>query len=227
MTTIKEGDLTFSFPADCRASKYDDWSFCRSQFHRVAGGCKAIDILCVEDDVAWLIEIKDYRQHPRTKAIDIADELSIKIRDTLAGLASAAKMANKAGDLRHARQSLASRRRWRVVLHLEQPATQSKLRPKAIDTASLLSKLRMRKLKADAKLPVAEATCLIWRIRVGTRPKLVVKDLLEGTWSFRRNDWNHIREIFHHAPPAGAGWTVPIRQVREWKQAAGPLPACA
>ena len=29
MTEIKEGDLTFSFPDPCQASKYDDWSFYR------------------------------------------------------------------------------------------------------------------------------------------------------------------------------------------------------
>ena len=85
MTTITEGALTFSFPAGCQASKYDDWSFYSNQFQPVANGCKAIDILCVEGNVSWLIEVKDYRWHPRTKAIDIAGELATKVRDTLAG----------------------------------------------------------------------------------------------------------------------------------------------
>ena len=29
MTNITEGDLIFSFPDCCQASKYDDWSFYR------------------------------------------------------------------------------------------------------------------------------------------------------------------------------------------------------
>ena len=72
MTNITEGDLTFSFPDRCQASKYDDWSFYRKQFQAVAGESKAVDILCVKGNTSWLIEIKDYRQHPRTNPSDIA-----------------------------------------------------------------------------------------------------------------------------------------------------------
>ena len=153
MTTITEGALTFSFPAGCQPSKYDDWSFHRNQFQPVADGCKAIDILCVNNSVSWLIEVKDYRQHRRIKSIDIADELAIKVRDTLAGLAAAAKVADNASERRFAKRSLTTCK-WRVVLHLEQPTTPSKLRPKAIDTAVLLSKLRTKKLKAVDAHPI-------------------------------------------------------------------------
>lgn len=153
MTAISEGAFTFNFPAGCQASKYDDWSFYRNQFQAFGNGSKAIDFLCTEGDTSWLIEVKDYRQHPRTKAIDVADELAIKVRDTLAGLASAAKAANEALERQHARQALA-RRRWRVVLHLEQPATISKLRPKPIDEAALLLKLRTKQFKAVDPHPI-------------------------------------------------------------------------
>ena len=105
MTNIMEGDLTFSFSAGCQTSKYDDWSFYRKQFQAVAGQSRAVDILCVEGDASWLIEIKDYRQHNRTKPSDIADELAIKVRDTLAGLAAAAKVANEADQRELARKS--------------------------------------------------------------------------------------------------------------------------
>ena len=169
MSVITEGTLTFSFPTGCQASKYDDWSFYRNQFQPVASGSKAVDILCVEGDISWLIEIKDYRQYPRTKVIDIADELAIKVRDTLAGLASAAKKANEAHERRLARQALANCR-WRIVLHLEQSATARRLRPKAIDTATLLLKLRTKKLKAiDAHPIICDRNTLIrhipWTVR--------------------------------------------------------------
>ena len=140
MTEIREGDLTFSFPDHCRARKYDKWVFYRNQFQSVAGGSKAVDILCLEDDAAWLVEIKDYRKHPRTKSIALCDEVAIKVRDTLSGLAAASANANDADEQAIARRALA-RRRWRVALHLEQPNVASRLRPRAIDPASMKSKL--------------------------------------------------------------------------------------
>ena len=142
-----EGTLKFSFPDGCQVHRYDNWSFYRNQFQGVATGCKAVDIVCVVDNVCWLIEIKDYRQHPRTKAIKIEDELAIKVRDTLAGLAAAAINANDNQERIHAQQALASQK-WRVVLHLEQPLAPGGLRRNPIDRAMLLEKLRTKKLKA-------------------------------------------------------------------------------
>ena len=153
MTTITEGNLTFRFPAGCQASKYDDWSFYRNQFQSVAGGSKAIDILCVEGDDSWLIEVKDYRASSRTKATDMADELAMKVRDTLAGLAVAAKKASKTHERQHARQSLKNRR-WRIVLHLEQSTSPRRLWRVPIDIGTLLLKLKSRKLKVVDAHPI-------------------------------------------------------------------------
>ena len=153
MTRIMVGNLTFRFPNGYEASKYDDWSFYRNQFQAIANGSKAIDILCVGHRTAWLIEIKDYRRHPRTKPIDIADEVATKVRDTLAGLATAAKDANAAQEHQYARQAMAMYK-WRVVLHLEQSATSRRLWSKPIDTAKLLKKLRTRTLKAVDAHPI-------------------------------------------------------------------------
>jgi len=147
VTVISEGALEFDFPNSCQASKYDDWSYYRNQFQSVANRSKAVDIVCVERRVSWLIEIKDYRRHPRTKTIDIADEVAEKVRDTLAGLAAAASNANESEERQHARKALASRK-WRVVLHLEQSAAPRRLWRSPIDPAALLLKLRSRKLKA-------------------------------------------------------------------------------
>ena len=154
MTEIVEGDLTFAFPDHCEADKYDEWSFYRNQFQSVAGGSKAVDILCVSDDAAWLVEIKDYRRHPRTKAIEIEDELASKVRDTLAGIAAASAKANDHDERALARRAL-KRRRWRVALHLEQPNVRSRLRPQPLDVANLLARIRKcRKLKAVDAHPV-------------------------------------------------------------------------
>ena len=154
MTEIEEGDLKFSFPDDCEATKYDDWAFYRQQFQSVAGGSRAVDILCLAQEVSWLIEIKDYRQHPRTKPSDLGDEVASKIRDTLAGLAAASANARDKGEQAFAEQALANRR-WRVALHLEQQSVvTSPLRPQVINPANVLQKLRMN-LKAIDAQPMA------------------------------------------------------------------------
>ena len=149
MTEIEEGDLTFSFPEHCEAGKYDEWSFYRNQFKSIAGGSKAVDIVCVSADTAWLIEIKDYRQHPRQKLIDIDDEVAGKVRDTLAGLAAASANANSRDERALARRALQTRR-WRVALHLEQPNARSRLQPQPFNVANVLSKLRTKVKAVDA-----------------------------------------------------------------------------
>ena len=108
---------------------------------------KPVDIVSVKSNTSWLIEIKDYRQHRRTKAIDIADDVALKLQDTLAKLAVAARNANNMQEREHAQQALASRK-WRVVLHLEQSPTPRRLWKNPIDPATLLLKLRTKTLKA-------------------------------------------------------------------------------
>ena len=153
MTEIEEGDLKFSFPDHCEVAKYDDWEFYRKHFQSIAGGSKAVDILCLANDAAWLIEIKDYRQHPRTKRSDLSQEVASKVRDTLSGLAAASANANSDEERTLAERSLA-KRRWRIALHLEQhPDVKSPLRPRPINDADVLLKLR-NKLKAVDACPV-------------------------------------------------------------------------
>ena len=153
MTEIEEGGLKFTFPNHCEATKYDDWAFYRQQFQSVAGGAKAVDILCLAQDVSWLIEIKDYRQHPRTKPSDLGDEVSSKVRDTLAGLAAANANAANKDEQTFAEHALA-KRRWRVALHLEQPPVANlRLWPQGISLVNVLEKLR-RNLKAVDTQPM-------------------------------------------------------------------------
>ena len=155
-TELSEGSLTFSFPGHCTATWYDEWAFYRSRFQSVAGGSKAVDVLCLTDDVAWLIEVKDYRRHPRTKPSCLSAEVAAKMQDTLSGLAAASANANERCEQAMARRALAAKRRWRVVLHLEQPNVRSKLRPRPIDPAHVKQELK-RSLKAiDAHPTVAD-----------------------------------------------------------------------
>ena len=60
MPAITEGQLTFQFPGDWKATKFDDWSFYRNQFQSVCSGSKAVDLLAIERRVcSWHIEVKD------------------------------------------------------------------------------------------------------------------------------------------------------------------------
>ena len=79
MPTVIEGNLSFQFPTDWRAEKFDESGFYRNQFQRVCGGAKAVDILALGPDrSAWFIEIKDFRGHPRQKSINLLQRLQPK-----------------------------------------------------------------------------------------------------------------------------------------------------
>ncbi len=154
-----EGTLKFTFPANSMASKYDEWSHYRNQFQSTCGSSKAVDLVYVKEQVAWLIEVKDYREHVRTKTIDLSDEIAVKVRDTLAGLVSASCYANDADEKRCAKKLIGARR-LRVVLHLEQPAKHSKLRPRAIEPDKLVLMLRTRLKAIDPHPAVVDSGSL-------------------------------------------------------------------
>ena len=155
MIEIEEGDLKFSFPDHCEVGEYEHWSFYRNQFQSVVGGSKAVDFLCLAEDAAWLVEVKDYRQHPRKKSTDLGDEIANKVRDTLSGLAAAIANANDDNERTLARRMLA-KRRWRVALHLEQPHVKSRLRPKPFNVADVTLKQRGKLKPVDAHPLVLE-----------------------------------------------------------------------
>ena len=166
MPKIKEGALTFQFPDSWRATKLDDWSFYRNQFKGLGSGLrqpcgecgaelkckncgtaktqgvKAVDLLAWGPATTlWLIEIKDYRQWPRTKEIGLADEVALKVRDSLAILVAAAMSARDPQERSFARDAL-TRQRICIGLHLEQPKQHSKRFPRAIDPVDVLQRLK-------------------------------------------------------------------------------------
>ncbi len=160
MPEIKEGNLTFNFPDEWKASKYDDWTFYRNHFLKLADP-KAIDIFAIEphNQKTWLIEVKDYRKYPRTKLIELPLEIALKMRDSLAGLASARVNANDPNEKELANYAVKTGR-LRVVLHLEQPVKHSKLFPRAINPADIKQKLKKLVKAIDPHpLVLEKATC--------------------------------------------------------------------
>ena len=160
MPSLREGHLVFDFPDDeSDAAKYDDWSFYRNQFQTVCGGAKAVDFVFVEAARTWLIEAKDYRRERRTKVVDLPSEVAAKVRDTLAGLAACRCNANDEDECRISDRAL-STPNMGVVLHLEQPATPSKLFPRVADPASLTQKLKQLLKPVDAHPRVVDRLSL-------------------------------------------------------------------
>jgi len=149
MTVITEGSLTFTFNVGCIASKYDDWSFYRNQFQQVCGREKAVDIICVENNNIWLIEVKDYRRPNTKKVVNLHKALAQKVRDTLAGLVAAQCNANDHAEKQFAQDSLRTSR-IHLVFHIEQPAKVSRLFPRAVDPADLKQKLKGQLKAIDA-----------------------------------------------------------------------------
>lgn len=158
ISPITEGSLTFTFQGNTpQSTKYDDWSFYRNQFNAAFGGTKAVDIIFVENKVCWLIEVKDYRTNARTKPIDLADEIALKVRDTLAGLLAASKKAT--GDEKVFANAVIKASEIKVVLHLEQPVHKTRIRPTVIDIASVTQKLK-KLLKPIGRPHVVDKTTL-------------------------------------------------------------------
>ncbi|MDE0025308.1 MAG: hypothetical protein OXP69_12940 [Spirochaetaceae bacterium] len=157
MTCLTEGNLEFRFDSD--AAHCDEWAFYRNQFQNVAGGSKAVDFICLDGVGTWLIEVKDYRVHPRVKPSCLCDEVAIKVRDTIAGIAAARCNANDPDEKEVAKRVL-RKNKWLIVLHLEQPGFRSRIRPRVIARADVVQKLK-RLLKAiDAHPKVVDKDCI-------------------------------------------------------------------
>ncbi|WP_437949442.1 hypothetical protein WME98_00720 [Sorangium sp. So ce296] len=167
MPTVAVDGLNFEFPSTWGTTKYDEWTFYRKQFSVVRDGLKALDLLAVDPEgTAWLIEVKDYRVHARTKPSALDDEVAGKVLDTLAAMLPAKVNANDAEEAEMATAVLGAKK-LRVVLHLEQPKKHSTLRPRAINPADVQQALRRRLKPIDAHPFVAETSrmgSLAWRV---------------------------------------------------------------
>ena len=142
MPRIVERNLIFDFPASWDVVKYDErYDYYLHKFQHTAGA-DAVDILALDaTSCCWLIEAKDHRSrgHQTTVAM-LADKVTQKARDTLAGLAAARILGSRA-DQRVAQQAL-SCAAIRVVLHLEPPPVTSPFHPQAIPVANLQIELK-------------------------------------------------------------------------------------
>ncbi len=129
----------------------------------IAGiGIKGVDIVAIASNktdsrkrVLWLIEVKDYRAHTRTKPSELAHEVAAKVRDSLAGLFVASMRANDTNEKKFAQPVLKSSA-VRIVLHLEQPTRHSRLFPQVVDPSNIQKKLRKLLKGVDPHVQVVD-----------------------------------------------------------------------
>jgi hypothetical protein len=156
VTGLDVDGLSFDFPEDWQAVRYDGWGFYRNHWSRMFNNIKALDILALDPQrTVWLIEVKDYRVNARTKPSELGEEVARKVFDTLAALLPAKVNATTLSEKKFA-AAISRARDFRVILHLEQPRKHSKLRPRAINPADIKLKLRKLLKPVDAHPVVAE-----------------------------------------------------------------------
>jgi len=183
MATLREQGQSFEFPDSWDVTKFDEWSFYRGQFSKLAAaklncssceaevrcancnsqrvaGTKGVDFLAIEsDDVYWQIEVKDYRQTRQASFVFLADEVALKVRDTLACLVVARTNSNDTDEQRIAKRAIGCKR-LHVVLHLEQPQPSSRLDTKARRAALAQQRLRQLIKAIDGRaMVIDQSTC--------------------------------------------------------------------
>jgi hypothetical protein len=152
MPQVVEGSITIDFPDGYIVQKLDDTTFYKKHFQSLVQGLKAVDFLAFDPKKSelWLIEVKDYRAHRRTKKIDLVDEVTQKVLSSLSCLMAMRANANVPEEKIFAEEAI-KKARLKVVIHLEQPEKPSKLRPKVYDPSNLRIKLREKVRSIDSK----------------------------------------------------------------------------
>lgn len=161
MTSLTVGLLQFDFPLGWRAEKYDETTHYIRHVQNLADS-KAVDIVALSpapNVSIWLIEVKDYRAHPRAKDLEFFEEIARKVRDTLAGLLLA-RQRPQAGTLHTLSRALNHDINVRVAVHLEQTRKPSKLRPAVTDRDNHRRKLRQVLRAVDTKAEICERSAM-------------------------------------------------------------------
>lgn len=161
MTSLTEGLLRFDFPLGWHVEKYDETTHYIRHVQNLADS-KAVDIVALSpapNASIWLIEVKDYRSHPRAKDLEFFEEIAHKVRDTLAGLLLA-RQRPQAGTLHTLSLALTHDVQVRVAVHLEQTHKPSRLRPAVTDRTNHRIKLRQLLRAVDTKAEICERAAM-------------------------------------------------------------------
>ncbi len=182
MATLTEGSLEFEFPSGWRETKFDEWAFYRNQFQKLGqahihcsrcevpmectcgnrrvAGTKGVDFLAIDTTTnCWHIEVKDYRATRASDFTFLADEVALKVRDTLSCLVACSINGNEPRETTIANRAVRSNSH-RVVLHLEQPTYHRSLVSRNSRRASVLQRLKQLVRPIDRRPLVVDMTSL-------------------------------------------------------------------
>ena len=142
MPSVTVDRFLFDLPTGWTWLKYDECTYYRNCFNDLASS-KAVDLLALAPQRAelWMVEVKDYRSHRRTKPGNLFKEIARKVRDTLAGLAAGRSVASDPTSRTFAADAMRANR-LRVAFLLEQPQKPSKLFPQVINPATANTALK-------------------------------------------------------------------------------------
>ena len=143
---IEEGNLKFNFSFD--VIKFDETIYYRNHFIKIQSGLKAIDILGIENNKNYMIEVKDYT-HPDTKSmseVELIEDLIKKILDSLSSIYSMSLYANDVGEKEMAIKFLANKE-LSLIFHIEIPPPRRGLKQALYNLSNMQLKLR-NKLKS-------------------------------------------------------------------------------
>jgi len=159
--TISEDNLSFNFEFD--AIKFDDTSYYREHFSRIKNDIAAVDILAVNNEIGYLIEIKNYT-HPDTENLSSSDLIDAIVKKVISTLSAILPMKNSAGipEEKKIAKYFANSSQIRVVLHIEKPPARRTLKQSCYDIQNIETSLK-RKLKP-----------------IDAHPKVVSKENLKG-----------------------------------------------
>jgi hypothetical protein len=145
---IEEKNLRFSFEFD--AIKFDDTSYYRDCFNKIKNGTKAIDILAVNSNIGYLIEIRDYT-HPATKDKKLIDLIEAILNKVISTLAAILPMKNNANiQLEKDIATLFSKTtEIKIFLHIEFPPPESNLEQASWSCQKIQMKLKRRLQSID------------------------------------------------------------------------------
>ena len=161
ITEIQEGKLCFTFKFD--AIKFDDTQYYRKHFVDIKKGIAAVDILAVDNQIGYLIEIKDYT-HPDTKNLTSSVLIEITVNKVISTLAAILPMKNNAvnGDEKAIAKKFSKVSQIQVVLHIEKPPPRRTLEQSCYNFQKMKSFLKIKLKPIDA------------------HPKIVSKENLKG-----------------------------------------------
>ncbi len=192
MPLLSEKEIQFDFPESWKTSKFDDWAFYRRQFMKLGtaslnradcesgkrcascgsrnvAGTKGVDILAIAPvGISWFIEVKDYRETRKSSFEFLADEVALKVRDTLACLVAARIHANDIAEKEFAVDFLRCEK-IRIVLHLEQPKSRSCLESTSTRRANVVNRLNQLVKAIDPRPSVHDRNYMIgvdWNVNL-------------------------------------------------------------